>query len=324
MMLTTTFLCAIALSGGNGGGGDEQPKLELRLRPAVAVRGLDVTLGELCEIVPTGADALAVAQLRFGPAPGGGYTRTVLRTEVVQALAAAGRDVSTCTFTGADEVVVQAVQVEVPQADLLDSAQAALQALLAVEGGDVEIGTPARLRQVQAPPGRRSLELRGRVRGNRTGPTSAVVDVELLVDGELHRRVPVTFELQRFHTVLKTLGTVRAGTPLGAANLAPAREPMAQATGLWLTALAQVDGMIAARDLPANQRVTLGDTAPPALVHRGEVVTVVLTRGRVKVTAKATANHDAPLGGRVSLTNLQSRGQLVGVVQGTGLVVVQQ
>lgn len=323
MNLLATILCAGVAFGG-GGGDDEPAKVELRLRPAVTVRGLDVTIGELCEVLPSTNESLALARIPFGPAPGGGYTRTVLRTEIVQALAAAGRDVSTCKFTGADEVVVQAVQVEVPQQELLDCALTSLQALLAVEGGDVEIDVPTRLRQVQAPPGRRSLELRGRVRGNGTHATSATVDVELLVDGELHRKVPVQFALRRFHTVLKTAGTIRAGTPLGPDNLVFAREPMAQVTGLFLDSWDQVDGLIAQRNLPANQRLTLGDTAPPAVVHRGEVVTVVLTRGRVKVTTRAVANHDAPLAGRVTVTSLQSRAQLTGVVHGSGIVVVQQ
>lgn len=309
-----------------GGGGDEnvEPKLELRLRPAVAVRGLDVTIGEMCEVLPAGADALAVAQIKFGPAPGGGYTRTVLRTEIVQAIAAAGRNVANCKLTGADEVVVQAVAVDVPPSEMLESATAALQALLAIEGGDVEYEAPQRLRQVQAPPGRQSQELRSRVRGNRTNPTGAVVDVEVLVDGEVHKRVPVQFKLQRFHSVLKTAGTVRAGTPLGPDNLVLAREPVAQVTGLYLDSFPQIEGLIAARNLQPNQRLTLADAAPPALIHKGEVCTVVLTRGRVKITARAMANHDAPLTGRITLTNLQSRSTLTGIVTGPGLVVVQQ
>lgn len=320
------FLATILLTGLAFGGGDEgvPAQLELRLRPAVAARGLDVTIGELCEVLPNGPDALAVAQIKFGPAPGSGYTRTILRTEIVQSLAAAGRNVALVKLTGADEVVVQAIAVEVPASELLDAATAALQALLAIEGGDVEFEAPTRLRQVQAPPGRQSQDLRCRVRGNRTGPTSAVVDVEVLVDGEAHRRVPVQFKLQRFHAVLKTAGTIRAGTPLGAENLVLAREPIAQVTGLYLDAFPQVEGLIAARNLQPNQRLTLADAAPPALVHKGEVCTVVLTRGRVKITAKAIANHDAPLAGRITLTNTQSRGTLTGVVTAPGLVVVQQ
>jgi flagella basal body P-ring formation protein FlgA len=301
-----------------------KPPFELRLRPAAAVRGLDVTLGELCEVAPHSAETLEVANIVFGPAPAAGHARTVLRVEIVQALAAAGRDVSKFAVTGAEDVVVQSVSVDIPAQEIIDTATAALQALLAVEGGDVEFEPPTRLRHVQAPPGRRSQELSARVRGTRTGPTSAVVDVDVLVDGTSCKRIPVTFRLQRFHEVLKTTGTVREGSMLGPENLVVAREAMAQSTGLFLDSFAQIDGLIAARNLPANQRLTLGDVQPPALIHRGDVVTVVLTRGRVKVTTRAIANHDAPMAGRITLTNIQSRSALSGVVAGAGLVVVQQ
>jgi flagellar basal body P-ring formation protein FlgA len=306
------------------GGGDEknQPLTSVRVKPTVAVRGLDVTIGEMCEL-PADATAVAIAAVKFGPAPVQGYTRTVSRTEIVQSLAAAGIDLATLKIEGADEVVVQAVTVEVPGQDMLEAATAALQALLAVEGGDVEFEAPSRLRAVQAPPGRRSQDLRARVRGTKTAPNSATVDVEVLVDGDSWKKIPVTFRLQRFHRVLKTTAALRAGTPLGMDNLVVAREPLDQ-VGLFLDRPELVDGLIAARNLQANQRLTLGDTAPPALVHKGDVVTVVLTRGRVKVTAKAMANHDAPLNGRVVLTNMQSRAQLTGFVHGPGLVVVPQ
>ena len=323
-----TLLATIVLSTSVlFGGGDEKngrQTIELRLRPAVAVRGLDVTIGDLCEITPTNAETSAIAQITFGPSPVPGYTRNVLRAEIVQSLAAAGRDVSALKLEGSGEVVVQAVAVDVSSQEILDAATAALQALLAVEGGDVEFEPPARLRQVQAPPGRRSQELKARVRGNRTAPESATVEVEIVVDGQSHKKVPVQFRLQRFHQVLKTLGTIRAGTPLGPDNLVVAREAVTQNTGLFLDAFPQVEGLIAARNLQPNQRLTLGDAAPPALIHKGEIVTVVLTRGRVKVTAKAMANEDAPINGRLSLTNVQSRSTLTGIVAGPGLVVVHQ
>ena len=144
-----------------------------------------------------------------------------------------------------------------------------------------------------------------------------------MIDGEAATRVPVQFELQRFQLLLKTATAIRQGTPLGPHNLEIAREPLAQATGLYLTRFEDVEGMIAARNLQANSRITLGETAPPAVIRKGEVVSVVLTHGRVKVTAKAVANHDAPMAARLSLTNLSSRGTLVGVVAGPGLVVIR-
>lgn len=310
------------VAGGGGDGEKDKAKPVLRLKPSVIVRGLDVTVGELCELVPADGTTLALAAVKFGPAPVNGHARTVSRTELVQVLAAAKVDLTTVKIEGADEATVQAITVEVPGQEMLEAATTALQAQLAVEGGDVELEAPARVRHVQAPPGRHSQELRARLRGNRTGPNSAVVDVEVLVDGESCKKVPLTFKLQRFHQVLKTTGTVRAGTPLGPENLAITREPMDQASALYLDRMEQVAGLIAARNLQPSQRVTIGDAAPPALVRKGDVVTVVMTRGRVKVTAKAMANHDAPLDGRVALTNLQSRATLTGIVHGPGIVVV--
>jgi flagella basal body P-ring formation protein FlgA len=232
--------------------------------------------------------------------------------------------VSTIKLVGFDEVVVQAIAVEVPAQDMLEAATAALQAQLAVEGGDVEYEAPARLRQVQAPPGRRSQELRARVRGAKTGPNSAVVDIEVLVDGEVGKKVPVNFKLQRYQRLLKTAAPLRAGTPLGPDTLELVREPMDQGSSLFLARLDQVEGMLAARNLQAGQRLTLGDIAPPAVIRKGDIVTVVLTKGRVKVTARAMANHDAPLGARLIMTNTTSRSTLTGIVQAPGLVVVPQ
>lgn len=317
---------ALCLATFCGGGDDEKDKqrLEVRVKATTMVRGLDVTIGELCEVTPAGAEALAIAQIKFGPAPVNGHARTVSRTEIVQAVAAAGRDVGTLKFEGATEIVVQPVLNEVPTQDLLEAATAALQAVLAIEGGDVEYEAPTRLRQLQAPPGRRTQELTAKLRGAQTGPTTAVVDVDVVVDGESFKKVPVQFKLVRFQPILKTTGVIRAGTPLGPENVALVREPCAQTTSLFLGSMDQVAGLIAARNLQSDQRLMLGDTALPAAIHKGDSVTVVLTQGRVKVTAKAMANHDAPLGGRITLTNLQSRSQLVGVVAAAGLVVVQQ
>jgi flagella basal body P-ring formation protein FlgA len=306
-------------------GGDEKPDptTAIKLKPTVLVRGMSVTVGELCEL-PADAAGIALAQIKFGPSPVNGYARTVSRTEIVQSLAAHGVDLKTVRFEGADEVIVQAKVEDVPTQEMLEVATTALQAQLAVEGGDVEFEPPQRLRAVQAPPGRTSQEVKARVRGSKTGPNSAVVDVEILVDGESFRKVPLTFTLRRYQQVLKTAVPIRAGQPLGPDVVGLVREPMDQATSVFLARMDQVEGMVASRTLQSNQRLTVGDIALPAIIRKGDIVTVVLTRGRVKVTAKALANHDAPLEGRITLTNLQSRASLTGIVHGPGLVVVPQ
>ena len=318
-LISILTLCALA-----GAEHDPPTKPDLRVKPATTVRGLHVTVGDLCEITPTNAQTLSISQLRFGPAPMNGFSRAVTRADLIQSLVANGVQLQTVTVSGSDEVLVQGVAIDVPQQDMLDAATTSLQALLTVEGGDVEIEEPRRVRYVKAPPGRVSQDLRARVRGNKSNLTSAVVDVEIIVDGEIFKTVPLRYKLQRFQQVLKTTGTVAKDQPLGPENITLSREPMAQATGMFLGDMDQVAGMCARRNLRANQRLTLGDIAPPALIHRGDIVTVVLTRGRVKVTAKAIADEDAPLAGRIRLTNMSSRTQLTGTVYGPGLVLINQ
>lgn len=322
-MKTIALLCLLTAAHGGGGGDDDPKKPELRMKAAVSVRGLDIRIGDLCEITPMNATTLAIAQTRFGKAPVGGYGRAVTRTDLVQALATSGVQIASLTLTGTQETVVQSISVDVPQQDMLDAATAALRATLSVEGGDVEFTPPTQLRHLKAPPGRTGMDLRARVRDAHTNPTSAVVDVEVLVDGEVFKKVPVTFRLQRFQVLLETTAPVRKGAPLGPENVALVRKPMAQSNGMYLTRIDRVVGMTAKSDLSSGRGLTLGDIEPPALIRRGDVVTVVLTKGRVKVTAKAIANHDAPLEGRITLTNTNSRTTMTGTVYGPGLVVVR-
>lgn len=318
-LLTTIAMCAALLGGGDG---DPPAKPELRIKPATTIRGMHVTIGDLCEISPTNAQTMALANIRFGPAPQNGYAREVSRTDIVRALAGAGIQLKTLKLTGSTAIAVQSFAIEVPQQDMLDAATAALQAQLTVEGGDVEFEAPLRLRRIKAPPGRVSQDLRARVRNTKTNLSSAIVDVEILVDDEVFKTIPVRYKLRRYQRVLQTIGTIRKDTPLGPENVKVMRVEMAQASSLYLDKIPQVTGMNAARNLRSGQRLTLGDIMPPALVHRGDIVTVVLTRGRVKVTSRAMANHDAPLEGRIQLTNLNSRSQMTGRVAGPGLVII--
>jgi flagellar basal body P-ring formation protein FlgA len=320
------FITACLLSALLCGNGDDDkkttPAFEVVLKSTALARGLDLTLGELATFAPTGKEAAELAKIVLGRAPVLGYSRTVNRTEVLQALAMAGQPASRFTFKGANEVVVQPVATEVPTEDIITQAAAVLRAVLDQEGGDVEFEVASRVTHVQAPPGRQGLELKARVRNNKTSANAAVVDVEIRVDGDLFKSMPVQFRLARYRQVLKTQGTIRVGTVLGPENLSLSREKLGEVTGLYLDSMQDVVGMIAKRNLQSGQFLTITDVGEPALIHKGELVLVVVTRGRVKVTVKAMANRDAGRGEMVTVTNLESHAQITGIAAAPGTVVV--
>lgn len=320
LLLLLTLAAAVS---GLGGDPPPPPAIEIVLKNAAMVRGAEVRIADLADVLPVGATALQIGEMVFARAPVPGHTRTVTRTEVLQALVAGGQPANRFVFKGPTDVTVQGLTVDLPAQEIADAATAVLLSVLAADGNpDVETEIVTRLRHLPAPPGRHSQELQARVRDGKAGAASAIVDVAVLVDGEVWKTLPVQFRLTRYHRVLKTVGAVRAGTPLGPDNLAVSREKATETTGYYVHSLDEVAGMIARRNLQHGQLLTLGDMALPALIRRGEVVTVVMTRGRIRVTVKAVANHDAARGEVVTLTNLQSRAQLTGVAAAPGTVVV--
>jgi hypothetical protein len=56
---------------------------------------------------------------------------------------------------------------------------------------------------------------------------------------------------------------------------------------------------------------------------RGDIVTVVLTKGRVKIETRGVANNDAGRGETVMVTSASNRTQLTGVAEASGTVVVR-
>ena len=299
------------------------PAFEIELRANALVRGLRLTLGDLADVQPAGQDAATIANIQLGTAPTPGAIRTITRNEFLQTLVANGYSPTAFKIRGAVETAVQSMVISIGQAEFVDAAKIALDAVLTQEGGDVEyeLAAPIRIQQVQ--PGRKTQELRARVRGGATSPSSAVVDVEVMVDGETAKTVPEQWKLSRFHSVLKASQAIQAGMPLSPDNCALSRERVSQTTGLYLTSMEQALGLITKRSMQPNQLVMLSDTGQPALIHRGDIVTVVLTKGRVKIETRGVANNDAGRGETVMVTSASNRTQLTGVAEASGTVVVR-
>ncbi len=299
------------------------PAFEIDLRANALVRGLDITLADLAEVKPEGQDASTIGALKLGVAPMPGVVRQITRNDFLQALVANGYSPAAFKIRGAIESTVQSMIVSIGQNEFVNAATIALQAVLLQEGGDVEYELAAPLRALQVQPGRISQELRARVRGGATSPASVVVDVEVLVDGVAARSVAVQWKLSRFHQVLKTTQAIAAGLPIGPENCLLSRERVTQTQGLYITTLEQVLGTIAKRNLQPAQLLMLTDVGQPALIHRGDIVTVVLTKGRVKIETRGIANNDAGRGESVTVTSASTRAQLTGVAEASGTVVVR-
>ena len=331
-MMLTLILCASSLAGGD----EHKPKvipppaappaatIEVRCRSQALIRGADVRLQDVAEVI---ADDPVLVQrlgeLSFGRRPTKGFNRVLPQTGVGAQLASEGLPPDRVRLTGALETVVQSVHATLQPSELIEVAEPILRAAIELEPErDIEFELGSKLLAMEVPPGRRSFDLRGRLRGNVLQATSAVVEVAVMVDGEEFKVVPLPYRLRRFGKALVVVEPVRREAALGPHMLEQRRIELSPgAETLHVAELTAVRGCVAARDLRRGQVLRLSDLAAPAVIRPKDPVVVVIARGRVQVTTKGLALGNAAVGDRVDVVTASGR-VLQGIARGASLVTV--
>lgn len=319
-MLSTLIMSLALLTPG----GDAT--VVLRCKSEAQVRGTDVRLADLAEIKAEDTALIArLAEVSFGQRPGFGYSRQITRNDIVLRLAREGLSVDDLQILGADAVIVQPLFREVGTDELLEAAAPVLRAVLEQSGetADYEIDPSPAPKLVRLPPGRRSFDIAARVRDNRVQSTSAIVDVHFLIDGEEHKTLPIAFKIRRYHAVLATTKAIRKGETLGEHNLTVRRIEAAYGTSHFVTELEQVRGQVAARDLPASEQLSSGAVAAPAVIQKGDQVSLIVSRGRIKVATRAIAQENGSVGEHIMVANLTSGQVLQATVVSHCVVTIQ-
>lgn len=324
-MFWTIPVCLAALWSVGGGGGDEERPQKVRIvcKTDARIRGVDVQLRDLAEVEAADPELEArLLQLSFGRRPAAGFNRILRSREVKLRLMREGLPAGAIELAGAREIVLHPLHTVVRPREILDVAEPILRAVLERESADFEI-VPARpVGPYRLPPGRRSFDLRGRLARGSMSRTAATVEVAVLVDDIEYKVLRVPFHVRRFARVLVASRAIRRGEPLGEHNLELRRIEAPHGVELFLTSFDQVRGRVAARDTRAGQRLTLGSATAPAVVRRGDPVTLVSRQGRVQVTTRAIARSDGAVGDRVAVASLASGRVVQAIVLGPGVVTV--
>ncbi len=336
--MLTLILCASALAGWEDPKPARRPTVqpsatqpvarpsvvEIRCRSQALVRGVDVRLHDVAEVIAD--DPMLVqrlSELSFGRRPTRGFNRVLPQTGVRAQLAAEGLPPDQVRLTGASETVVQSVHASVQPSELIEIAEPILRAAIELEPErDIEFELNTKLLVLEVPPGRRSFDLRGRLRGNALQASSAIVEVAVVVDGEEYKVVHLPYRLRRYGKALVVLEPVRRETPLNAQLLEQRRMELSPgAQTLHVAEFDAVRGSVAARDLRRGQVLQLADLAAPAVIRPKDPVMVVLARGRVQVTTKGLALGSAAVGERVDVVTAAGK-VLQGIARGASLVTI--
>lgn len=287
----------------------------ITVRRTSVVSGPTIRLGDLAALE---GGAVALADVDLGPAPSSGAPRRLEGEAILHRLQEAGMDSSATRYvipaTVRVERETQEVSVEEIRTAVMNVANDALPAGETVS--DLQIGGPVRI-----PAGdyeaRVSVAARGRAGRRR-------FDVQLVHGGEVLATVPVTARTEARGSVVVTKQAVPRGTVLAPSDVAVVERNRRDVPDDALTAPEQAIGMATKVALAAEAPLPRTALAPPIVVKKGDLVTMIVETPAMKLTVAGEALEPGAVGAGIKVMNRSSQQTVAGKVIEHGVVLVQR
>jgi flagellar basal body P-ring formation protein FlgA len=280
------------------------------LIPAVTVTGPVIRLGDLF----TDTGSAAAQPVAPAPLPG---TRVTYSSDWLAALARA-RHVDWAPGSGYDQVVVERASRAIGADEI--GAQIQREIAQRQPGEDVELRldnpgirlvVPADAADTISVEGL-AIEGRGRVSAIVSAPADDPAAQHLRVSGRLIYRIEVPV-LAR---------PVAQGTPIAAEDLDLVKLPRDGIAQDVATDRVQLIGKSPRRSLRAGDPVHLSDVQLPILVHKGDLVIIVLETATLRLTGQGQALEDGALGKSIRVSNTKSSRVIDTTIVAAGTVTV--
>jgi flagella basal body P-ring formation protein FlgA len=205
-------------------------------------------------------------------------------------------------------------------------------AILQADHPDVTYALRTNLAGCRVPIGRASRELKPRLHTGALGTSHAHVDVDVVIDGAVHKTIPIYYSLTRYYKVLTLAFSVRAGTELNEANLTFKRIATPHGVTQYLTSFDSVRGKIANKLLRRGEMLTLQHLGVRSIIQAGDIVELQLQSGQIKVKTRVRAMDAGHIGKFIRVVRLNATAQrgrqgesgpvLVAKVQSPNTVVI--
>tara|TARA_R110002072_G_scaffold136119_3_gene278003 strand:- start:10125 stop:11057 length:933 start_codon:yes stop_codon:yes gene_type:complete len=267
------------------------------LPEATTVVGTELTVALVADVACDDAViAKQIGEYGLGYAPAPGYSRLLQAARIQVQLAQAFPEV-TLTFAGSTSVRVTPETTRVTVSDLRAEA---LRALRTHNGStELEVVPRGSLTDLEVPRANETLTLNARLNDPILRSGNLNVPVEIVIDGVVWRTVWTAWQAGVFaqRPVLKV--DVPRGTAITAALVEYQRVEVTTRPAASALKPEDMAHMQATRDLAAGHVVTESDVQRMHVLQRGDLVTLVVKKGRIEARSVATALEAGRIGDRV-------------------------
>jgi flagella basal body P-ring formation protein FlgA len=292
-------LLAIAAAAAAPGIEANSDPVSVVLKDTVVVNESRVRLGDVAAVEGLAPDqGRRLQDLELGKAPLPGYSIWVTRRDVASFLEARIPGLySRIAWKGPPAARVEAGGSRYPASIFLTEAERALRDWLTARFSAYEIHPIGPNRDLVLPVG--SIEVRPFLPKTTTLGRRMCVWVELRVDGEVQRNIPVWFSVSVPGRVLTLSRGVPRGHPLGPSDVEAVERDLATVRGTPVADPAELSGLRARRQAGAGTALVREDLEPLPPVSKGDRINVHASSGPVHLLVPAIADTDGFLNQRI-------------------------
>jgi flagella basal body P-ring formation protein FlgA len=279
------------------------------------------TLGDIASLeAPAGQLARQLLRTRIGRSPRPGYLAHVTRHQVAARLEQAAPGIHRqIEWRGAGFVRIRAGGLSYDAQTYIGPARGLLEEQLASHYERFELKAVGRPKDIVLPAGR--VTVQPTIKEPFVLNKRISVWVDLLVDGEHFRSIPVWFDVSVWQDALVAVRAIDAESAVEPADLALAHRDIAAVRGVPVTSDAQLDGKRLKRRISKGHVLTLDALESVPAVAKGQQVNVRAIAGRVSIGTSAIAMADGQENDRIWVRKPDSNETYSVVVVGKGMAV---
>lgn len=301
----------------------QRPAVTVRLAPEVVVRAEEIVLGDLGTVEGEPALARRLRQVKLGAAPQPGTSQQLSGEHLRLRLSDAQLEPSRVQLIVPEHILVTRAFQVLPGAAIVEAATRHARERLEARdasGGPYSVVAASRPEDMRIPTGQ--VELTPRIQGEATIQSMFGVTVTIKVDGRIFQAVPLSLRVGHLQTVLVATRALDPRGDIGPADLRLEPRASTEIPAGALATMPEIVDLEVVRPVRAGEVLTPGMVRRRLVVHRGDVVTLVLEGRGFRITSKGLAIADARRGEALRVVNPSSKRESLGRVEGPGLVRV--
>jgi len=293
--------------------------LQIEVKEQAVVGGLYIRLGEIADLY--GSDEALTKEAKnfvIAKAPFPGVTMALKELDIRACLKRNNLSEKDYLVKGSEVVKVRTKGRYVKGAEIVEKAKEFLLPKIPWDLKDVEIEARNKPADFWVKEG--ELTFKASTLANNYTRGNAVIIVQVYLDGEKIKELPVNLSIRMFDKVLIAQRSIGREEFLSLENITIERREISQVTGTPIKDIKETINMVAKNRIRAQSVVTKEMLQKPILIERGGIVNIIFSSGNLHVSAKGIAQKKGRLGDVIVVKNLDSQKELLGEVLSSGIV----